>query len=160
MCTLHFVMVYVLWRCTLLAFMFWKLYVLELLRCVQLCFVTLRHVRFTLCCFTICSNITRTWPPVTTAWPPASHRTPPGRPRRRRRRIRPFQIPPRYIKILANQEAGVLKKLSLAGLAKLSRLRYSWLRFGLAQIGQCTQPTNSQLIPQSSMKYLELARLA
>ncbi len=32
-------------------------------------------------------------------------------------------------------EAGVLKKLSLAGLAKLSRLRYSWLRFGLASAG-------------------------
>ncbi len=30
---------------------------------------------------------------------------------------------------------GVLKKLSLAGLAKLSRLRYSWLRFGLASVG-------------------------
>ncbi len=29
-------------------------------------------------------------------------------------------------------EAGVLEKLSLAGLAKLSRLRNSWLRFGLA----------------------------
>jgi hypothetical protein len=29
-------------------------------------------------------------------------------------------------------EAGVLKKLSYAGLAKLSRLSYSWQRFGLA----------------------------
>ena len=29
-------------------------------------------------------------------------------------------------------KAEVLKKLSLAGLAKLSRLRYCWLRFGLA----------------------------
>ncbi len=38
-------------------FMFWKLYVLELLRCVQLRYVTLRHVTFTLCCFTLCSNI-------------------------------------------------------------------------------------------------------
>ncbi len=38
-------------------FMFWKLNVLELLRCVQLYFVTLRHVTFTLCCFTLCSNI-------------------------------------------------------------------------------------------------------
>jgi hypothetical protein len=37
--------------------MFWKLYVLELLHCVQLGFVTLRHVTFTLCCFTLCSNI-------------------------------------------------------------------------------------------------------
>ncbi len=32
-------------------------------------------------------------------------------------------------------EVGVLKKLSLAGLAQLSRLRYSWLRFGLASAG-------------------------
>ncbi len=32
-------------------------------------------------------------------------------------------------------EAGVLKKLSLAGLAKLRRLRYSWQRFGLASAG-------------------------
>jgi hypothetical protein len=47
-------MVYVLWRWT---FTFWKLYVLELLRCVQLRFVTLHHVTFTLCCFTLCSNI-------------------------------------------------------------------------------------------------------
>jgi hypothetical protein len=30
--------------------MFWKLYVLELLSCVQLRFLTLRHVTFTLCC--------------------------------------------------------------------------------------------------------------
>jgi hypothetical protein len=38
-------------------FMFWKLYVLELLHCVQLRFVTLRHGTFRLCCFTLCSNI-------------------------------------------------------------------------------------------------------
>ncbi len=38
-------------------FKFWKLYVLELLCCVQLGFVTLRDVTFTLCCFTLCSNI-------------------------------------------------------------------------------------------------------
>ncbi len=38
-------------------FMFWKLYVSELLRCVQLRFVTLRHVTSTLCCLTLCSNI-------------------------------------------------------------------------------------------------------
>ncbi len=38
-------------------FTFWKLYVLELLRCVQLHFVTLRHVTFTLFCFMLCSNI-------------------------------------------------------------------------------------------------------
>ncbi len=30
-------------------------------------------------------------------------------------------------------EAGVLKKLSFVGLAKLSRLRYSWLRLVLPQ---------------------------
>jgi hypothetical protein len=40
-CTLHFAMVYVL----------------GLLRCVQLRFVTLHHVTFTLCCFTLYSNI-------------------------------------------------------------------------------------------------------
>ncbi len=66
-------------------------------------------------------------------------------------------------------EAGVLKKLSLAGLAKLSRLRYSWLRFGRPQqaivdseptIGWCTQPANTQLISRNMMKYLGLARLA
>ncbi len=34
-------------------------------------------------------------------------------------------------------EEGVLKKLSLTGLAKLSQLRYSWLRFGLASAGYC-----------------------
>ncbi len=38
-------------------FTFWKLYVLELLRCVQLRFVTSRLVTFMLCCFTLCSNI-------------------------------------------------------------------------------------------------------
>jgi hypothetical protein len=32
-------------------------------------------------------------------------------------------------------ETGVLKKLILARLAKLSQLRYSWLRFGLASAG-------------------------
>ncbi len=32
-------------------------------------------------------------------------------------------------------KAGVLKKLNLGGLAKLSRLRYSWLRFALASAG-------------------------
>ncbi len=34
-------------------------------------------------------------------------------------------------------EAGVLKKLSLTGWAKLSRLCYIWLRFGLASAGYC-----------------------
>ncbi len=37
--------------------LFKKLYILELLRCVEPRFVTLRHVTFTLCCFTLCSNI-------------------------------------------------------------------------------------------------------
>jgi hypothetical protein len=32
-------------------------YVLELLRFVQLRFVTICHVTFTLCCFTLCNNI-------------------------------------------------------------------------------------------------------
>jgi hypothetical protein len=59
-------------------------------------------------------------------------------------------------------EVGVLKKLSLAGIAKLSRLKYRWLRFVWPEptIGWCTQPANSQLILQSSMKYLGLAGLA
>ena len=42
---------------TYVTFMLWKLYVLELLRCVQPRFVTLLHVTFMLCCFTLCSNI-------------------------------------------------------------------------------------------------------
>jgi hypothetical protein len=36
--------------------MFWNLHVLELLRCVQLRFVTLRHVTFTLSCFKLPLN--------------------------------------------------------------------------------------------------------
>ncbi len=44
---IHFVTLYVLWR----------LHNLELLRCVKLRFVTLCHVTFPLCCFTLCSNI-------------------------------------------------------------------------------------------------------
>ncbi len=54
-------------------------------------------------------------------------------------------------------EAGVLKKFSLAGLAKLRRLRYFIADKGLVwsqpaimdsecTIGRCTQPTNSQLV--------------
>jgi hypothetical protein len=39
--------------------------------------------------------------------------------------------------VLLQPVAGVLKELSLAGLAKLSRLRYNWLRFGLASAGFC-----------------------
>ncbi len=38
-------------------FTLWKLYALEYLRGVQLRFVALCHVTFTLCCFTLCSNI-------------------------------------------------------------------------------------------------------
>ncbi len=59
-------------------------------------------------------------------------------------------------------EVGVLKKLSLAGIAKLSRLKYRLLRFVWPEptIGWCTQPANSQLILQSSMKHLGLAGLA
>ncbi len=37
--------------------------------------------------------------------------------------------------VLQNTEAGVLKKLSLGGLAKLSRVRYSLPRFALASAG-------------------------
>ncbi len=72
------------------------------------------------------------------------------------------------INVVQCTQAGVLKKLSLASLGELSRLRHSWLRFGLASAGyralgvhdrQCTQPANSQLIPQSMMKYGGLACL-
>jgi hypothetical protein len=59
--------------------------------------------------------------------------------------------------------AGVLKILSLAGgygivdedlvLPKKQAIVDSE-----SMIGRCTQPANSQLIPQSSMKYLGLAR--
>ncbi len=38
-------------------------------------------------------------------------------------------------KLCPNTDAGVLKKLSLAGLAKLIRLRYSWIRYGLDAAG-------------------------
>jgi hypothetical protein len=56
----------------------------------------------------------------------------------------------------STSDAGVLKNLSLAGLAKQSRLRYSRLRFGLAPAGyrglgvhdRPVYTTNSQLIPQ------------
>jgi hypothetical protein len=64
-------------------------------------------------------------------------------------------------------EAGVLKKLSLAGLAKLSRLMllltkgFVWPQPALvlseSTIGWCWC---TQLIPQSMMKYLGLASLA
>ncbi len=84
--------------------------------------------------------------------------------------VRQVEIPSQLAHIPLRAEAGVLKKLSLAGLAKLSPLRYSWLRFGLVSagycglgestIGWCTQPANSQLIPLSMVKYLRLVRLA
>jgi hypothetical protein len=68
-------------------------------------------------------------------------------------------------------EVEVLKKLSLAGLAKLSLLRYSCLGFCKASAGYrglgihnmpmySTLPDNSQLIPQSMMKYPGLPCLA
>ncbi len=59
----------------------------------------------------------------------------------------------------SHTDVGVLKKLSLADIAKLSRLKYRWLRFVWPEptIGWCTQPVNLQLILQSSMKYLGLA---
>jgi hypothetical protein len=50
--TKRFVTVYLLRCCTLC-----DVYVLKTLRFVQIHFVTLRHVKFTLCCFTLCSNI-------------------------------------------------------------------------------------------------------
>ncbi len=69
LCKVHFmfVKVYILWRCTL-----FDVYVLKTLCfgtltlcCVQLRFVTLRHVTSTLCCFTLCSNIDkRVWMPI------------------------------------------------------------------------------------------------
>jgi len=49
------------------------------------------------------------------------------------------------------KEAGVLRKLSLAGLAIVD---------SESTIGRCTQPANSQLIPKSKMKYLGFARFA
>ncbi len=59
--------------------------------------------------------------------------------------------------------AGVLKKLSLTdkGLADKGLV---WPQPAIVDsesiIGWCKQPANSQLIPQSSMKYMGLARLA
>jgi hypothetical protein len=63
-CTLHkhyktFVTVYICDAVPFVTFTFWKLYILELLRCVELCFVTLRHVTSMLCSFTLCSNIAK-----------------------------------------------------------------------------------------------------
>ncbi len=39
--------------------------------------------------------------------------------------------------MVLSPEAGVLKKLSLVGLAKQGQLRYSWVRFGLDSAGYC-----------------------
>jgi hypothetical protein len=50
--TKRFVNVYVLWRCTLC-----DVYVLKILRFGTLTLRALRHVKFMLCCFTLCSNI-------------------------------------------------------------------------------------------------------
>jgi hypothetical protein len=48
-------------------------------------------------------------------------------------------------------EAGVLKNLSLAGLAKLSRQRFGWPQPALVDsestIGRCTQPDTQYEIP-------------
>ncbi len=59
---------------------------------------------------------------------------------------------------LSVPEAGVLKKLSLASLAKLSRLKYSWQSLVWPKpaivdlestIGRCSHPANPHLIPQA-----------
>ncbi len=50
-------------------------------------------------------------------------------------KCRPSSTRVSYPFIAQDPKAGVLKKLSLAGLAKLNRLRYSWLKFGLASAG-------------------------
>jgi hypothetical protein len=69
-----------------------------------------------------------------------------------------------YSKSRGYPEGRVLKKLSIAGLAKLSRLGMVWPQPAIvdseSMIDRCAQPANSQLIPQSMMKYLGLARLA
>jgi hypothetical protein len=66
-----------------------------------------------------------------------------------------------------NTRGGSFKEIKLSWLSyKLSRLRYSlvWPQPAIVDaestIGWCTQPANSQLIPQSMMKYLGLAPLA
>jgi hypothetical protein len=57
-----FCALYVLWHYTFcdakryVTLTFWKLYVLDILRCVQLHFVTLRYVTVTLCGSMLCSN--------------------------------------------------------------------------------------------------------
>ncbi len=48
--------------------------------------------------------------------------------------------------VAVSTEAGVLKKLSLAGLAKQSRLRYSSLRFGLASAGYSGLGVHDRLV--------------
>ncbi len=58
-------------------------------------------------------------------------------------------------------EAGVLKKLSLAGYG-IAVSGLVWPQPAIIDsettIGWCTQPANSQLSPQSMTKYLGLAR--
>ncbi len=55
---IHFVTLYVMWHLCFENFTFLDSCVVCLLSCVQLRFVTLCHVTFTICCFTLCSNIT------------------------------------------------------------------------------------------------------
>ncbi len=68
-------------------------------------------------------------------------------------------LPFEYSQSRGYPEAGVLKKLSLAGLGKLSQLRYGLASAGYHGLGVHGRPVpaNSQLIPQSMMKYLGLA---
>jgi hypothetical protein len=64
----------------------------------------------------------------------------------------------------SHPEAGVLKKLILAGIAKLSRLKYRWLKFvwpkPIIMDSELTIGWCKQLILQSSMKHLVLAQSA
>jgi hypothetical protein len=71
---------------------------------------------------------------------------------------------------LSTARGGSFKEIELSrlSLAKPAKVWLTKVWFGLSRlsctkestIGQCTQPANSQLIPQSSVKYLGLARLA
>jgi hypothetical protein len=56
-------------------------------------------------------------------------------------------------------KAGILKELSLAGITdKGLVLPQPAIVDSDSTIGWCTQPASSQLIPQSSMKYVGLVR--
>jgi hypothetical protein len=77
--------------------------------------------------------------------------------------VRYYILAASWANFTESPEAVVLKKLGLAGLAKLTKFRFVlsrllWTRE--STLGRCTQPANSQLIPRSMMKYLGLARLA